>query len=161
MSVNKYRPHIFVLPEDDADRQLANGFILGLPTRQVQVLPEAGGWEVVLNSFHSDHVDGMDLNENRFMVLLIDFDGHPDRLRYAKGRIPEHLTDRVFILGALGEPEDLKRANLGSYEKIGSDMAADCRDGTEHTWGHKLLQHNAGELDRLCKRVGAILFPPV
>lgn len=38
MSVNKYKPHVLVLPEDDANRQLANGFLLGLeqpvPTRQ-------------------------------------------------------------------------------------------------------------------------------
>jgi hypothetical protein len=159
VSVNKYRPHIFVLPEDDANRQLANGFILGVSTRQVQVLPEAGGWELVLESFHSDHVAGMDLHQGRSIVLLIDFDGHRERLEQAKNKIPERLIDRVFILGALGEPEDLRRVNLGSYEKIGSDMATDCREGTDATWGHNLLQHNAGELDRLCKRVGTILFP--
>jgi hypothetical protein len=28
MSVNKYHPHVLVLPEDDANRQLANGFLL-------------------------------------------------------------------------------------------------------------------------------------
>ncbi len=26
MSVNKYKPHVLILPEDDADRQIANGF---------------------------------------------------------------------------------------------------------------------------------------
>ena len=43
MSVNKFRQHVFVLPEDDANRQLANGFLLDLSVRQVQILPEAGG----------------------------------------------------------------------------------------------------------------------
>jgi hypothetical protein len=28
MRINKYKPHILVLPEDDANRQIANGFIL-------------------------------------------------------------------------------------------------------------------------------------
>jgi hypothetical protein len=28
MSVNKYLPHVLVLPEDDANRQMANGFFL-------------------------------------------------------------------------------------------------------------------------------------
>ena len=37
----------------------------------------------------------------RFMVLLIDFDGHEDRLTYAKKVIPGHLIDRVFVLGDL------------------------------------------------------------
>jgi hypothetical protein len=27
MSANKYKPHVVVLPEDDANRQLANGFL--------------------------------------------------------------------------------------------------------------------------------------
>ena len=28
MSVNRHQPHVFVLPEDDANRQMAIGFIL-------------------------------------------------------------------------------------------------------------------------------------
>ena len=27
MSVNKYKPHVLLIPEDDANRQLANGFL--------------------------------------------------------------------------------------------------------------------------------------
>ena len=58
MSVNKYLPHVLVLPEDDANRQLANGFLLdrALMTRSIQVLAEAGGWTAVLDRFKSDHV---------------------------------------------------------------------------------------------------------
>jgi len=100
----------------------------------------------------------MDRYPNRFMVLLIDFDSHEDRLLYAKKVIPERLTDRVFILGALTEPEDLKRAGLGSYETIGMALARDCRDETETTWGHDLLKHNSSELNRLRKRVRPFLF---
>jgi len=53
MSVNKYLPHVLVLPEDDANRQLANGFQLDvfLATRRMQILEEAGGWQEVLNRF--------------------------------------------------------------------------------------------------------------
>lgn len=29
MSINKFRPHIHVLPEDEANRQIATGFLLG------------------------------------------------------------------------------------------------------------------------------------
>ena len=40
MSVNKYLPHVLVLPEDDANRQLANGFLLdpNLLDRRIQLL---------------------------------------------------------------------------------------------------------------------------
>ena len=68
------------------------------------------------------------------------------------------LSDRVFILGTLTEPEALKGA-LGSYEKIGRDLATDCREETDKTWGHKLLRHNTGELDRLRPHARLILFP--
>jgi len=45
MSVNKYAPHIVLLPEDDANRQIANGFLLGsnLNSRSVQILRPARG----------------------------------------------------------------------------------------------------------------------
>ncbi|HRI43685.1 MAG TPA: hypothetical protein PLL78_07365 [Fimbriimonadaceae bacterium] len=45
MSVNKHRPHLFVVPEDDACRQLANGFLLEpeVNQRQIQIEDVAGG----------------------------------------------------------------------------------------------------------------------
>jgi hypothetical protein len=157
MSVNKRLPHVLVLPEDDANRQLANGFYLELPSRQIQVLPVVGGWMKVLESFNSDHVSYMNKFPNRLMVLLIDFDDQEDRLEKAKACIPGHLIDRVFILGVRSESEDLK-ADLGSYETIGGAMARDCREKTCTTWGHPLLRHNAGEIERLHERVRPVLF---
>ena len=151
---------MLVLPEDDANKELANGFWLQVDwtrQRQMQVLPVAGGWNEVLERFKSDHVMEMERRLERFMVLLIDFDGKPSRLTTAKNAIPGHLADRVFVLGAWSRPEDLKAA-LGPYERIGQAMADDCRNATHVTWGHQLLQHNASELQRLRQRVCAILF---
>jgi len=161
VSVNKHLPHVLVLPEDDANRQLAKGFQLELNwarQRQMQVLEGAGGWTAVLERFLADHVAGMESNARRFMVLLIDLDGNRERLQDVKSQIPGQLTDRVFILGAWSEPEDLKRAGLGIYEAVGSAMARDCREETEGIRGHELLRHNAGELARLRHQVRPILF---
>jgi len=109
MSVNRYQPHILVLPEDDANRQLANGFLLDIPNiGQIQILAEAGGWTQVRDRFVSDHIDGMRKYDGRFMVLLIDFDDHVNRLKTVKARIPNDLVDKVFILGTLSEPEALR-----------------------------------------------------
>ncbi len=119
MSANKDRPHVFVLPEDDENRQLATGFHLQL-----------------------------DQNISR------QFDVQP----MARSKVPAHLSDRVFVLGALQEPKDL-RSDLGSCEAIGLALAKDCREKTGTTWGHRLLQHNAGELARLRDHVRPILFP--
>jgi hypothetical protein len=161
MSVNKQLPHVFILPEDDANRQLAEAFHKDVDWsryRQMQVLPEARGWNEVLRRFKRDEVDGLEKWSDRFMVLLIDFDGRDDRLDTAKAEIPGHLTRRVFILGTFTEPEDLRKAKLGDYETIGSAMSKDCREETDTTWNHPLLQHNAGELARLREHVRPILF---
>ncbi len=102
----------------------------------------------------------MDRCGYRFMVLLIDFDRTEDRLEKTKARIPVHLTERVFILGALSEPQGLK-ADLGSFETIGLKMAKDCHEESNTTWGHELLRHNASELDRLRRCVRPSLFPSI
>lgn len=157
MSANKHLPHVLVLPEDDADRQLANGFRLELDSnrqRQMQIDPVAGGWLAVLELFVSGYIPAMTRYPNRFIVLLVDFDRKDDRLDYAKTKIPDHLKDRVFILGVWSKPEDL-RVQL---EEIGSGLARDCRDETDTTWGHELLRHNASELARLREQVRPILF---
>jgi hypothetical protein len=151
-----------VLPEDDANRQLAKGFHLQVPwnrQRQMQVLPVAGGRNKVLNVFKLELAMGMENCRDRFMVLLIDFDGDVERLTKIKAEIPARLTDRVFILGALTTPEALRQAKLGFFEDIGRALGEDCREETDSVWGHELLKHNAGELDRLRSSVRPILFP--
>jgi hypothetical protein len=163
MSVNRDLPHVLVLPEDDANRQLANGFHKEVPwnrQRRMQVLEVARGWTRVLGLFGSVHVPEMHRCPTRFMVLLIDFDDQqPERLRQAQNSIPQPLTERVFILGARSEPEALKPVLGLSYEEIGSKLARDCREEADDTWGHALLQHNAEEVRRLRERVSPILFP--
>jgi len=149
-----------VLPEDDANTRLANAFHKSVDWdryRQMQVLPEAGGWKRVLDLFKSEHVIEMEHNPKRFMVLLIDFDGQLDRLDVVKADIPSALASRVFVLGALSEPEAF-RATLGSYETIGETLADECREDTYATWADNLLQHNASELARLRLHVRPILF---
>ncbi len=163
MSANKNQPHIYVLPEDDADSQLAVEFLAEVPwnrQRQMKVLTPAGGWRRVLEHFTEVHVPEMNRCPARFMVLLIDFDNQYEaRRQQVQETIPTDLANRVFVLGALNEPEDLKPV-LGSYSKIGSKLARDCHDGTDGTWGHALLQHNADELDRARQALCSILFPP-
>jgi hypothetical protein len=161
MGVNRHQPHVYVLPEDDANRQLAIAFQLGLDFPafwQMQVLPVAGGWLRVLGLFESDLVPAMKRYASGFTVLTIDFDGDRERLSAAKARIPESLTERVFILGAWGEPEELKSRLGRTYNEIGSAMAQQCRDGIGAIWEHELLRHNTGELARLRESVRSILF---
>ena len=163
--MNRERPHVLVLPEDQADSDIAKSFnqeIDSTRMRQMRVLPFSGGREIVLEDFKSVHSLEMDRYPKRFMILLIDFDYKADykedRLQKAQSVVPNHLIDRVFILGAKKDPEALNRAALGSFEEIGSKLARNCREDTYDAWGHDMLKHNASELARLREHVRPILF---
>ena len=160
MSVNKQRPHLLILPEDDANRQLANGFILHqrLLSNRIQVIPPLGGWARLLRRFKSDYLSGLEIYSARFLVLLIDFDGSPNRMARVREQIPVHLADRVFVLGAWTEPEDLRRASLGSYEEIGLALASNCLEDTLTIWKHDLLRCNLTEFCRLRRCVRPFLW---
>ncbi len=160
MSTNRYAPHILVLPEDDANRQIANGFILNLTLneRAIQVLRPVGGWTKVVDEFKNVHAYEMQKYLQRRIVLIIDFDNQAQRLSSVKDEIPKELSDRVFILGVRSEPEDLK-ANLNkSFEGIGKSLSQECSDNTREVWGHDLLKHNETELDRMVLSVKPFLF---
>ena len=160
MSVNKHVPHIHVLPEDDADRQIANGFCqeLGVNQRKIQILPEVGGWEDVVKVFIKVHALEMRRLPHRLVVLLIDFDGRINRLDEVKQKIPDDLINRVFILSVLEEPEDLKKSTGKSFEVIGKELANNCVNGKNGLWDHDLLKHNKSELDRMITLVKPFLF---
>jgi hypothetical protein len=161
MSVSKYRPHVLVLPEDGANRQLANGFLLhdSVKLRSIQVLPEAGGWSEVRSLFQREHAPEMTLNPLRHMVLLLDFDGRQGRLADIQGAIPEILADRVFVIGLWTEPEDLFSHGLPGKEEFGRALANECFENRRELWNHALLRHNADELDRMTVSLRPILFP--
>lgn len=161
MSVNNHRPHVLVLPEDEANEELVNGFLLdpSIKLRNIQVLPSAGGWSKVLDSFVASHIAGLRQFKDRHLVLLVDFDGQVEE-RTAKffDAFPEDVRDRVFLLGTQTEPEPL-RTRLGkSLEQIGKTLAAECLHDEDTTWMHTLLVHNAAERKRLDAKVKTILF---
>ncbi len=160
MRSNKFQPHVLILPEDDANRQIANGFIQNskVNERAIQVLPIANGWEKVVDNFKKNHVSDMRKNPERRIVLLIDFDQKEDRLSYVNSQLPEDLKARVFVLGVFSEPEKLRSDTKKNFEKIGETLANDCTNNTNELWGHSLLNHNKTELERLISSVKPFLF---
>src|SRR5437763_13982040 len=127
MSVNKYRPHVFVLPEEDANHQLANGFLLdeGLELRSIQVLPGVGGRTRVRDEFLQTHVPAMEQYPYRHMVLLVDFDLTEDRRERVREVVPRTLAERAFVIGVRAEPEDLRKAGPGTVESVGRALAGE------------------------------------
>lgn len=156
---DKYQRCLLVLPEDDADRQIANGFRIGcVNQRRIQVLREAGGWLKVFESFDEVHSAQMRRYSKRWMVLLIDFDNKERRLEYVKSKIPADLADRVFVIGVFSNPEDLKNKTHMKFEEIGRELAKNCADNTLGLWEHELLIHNKPELERMISSVKPLLF---
>jgi len=157
VSVNKYLDHVVVIPEDDADRQLANGFLLhlSLNSKSIDVRRSAGGWKKVLD------IDFLDLPSlpRRHLILLIDFDGCFERRKeYFDGQIPDQIRDRVYLIGCLHEPEILKKDCGMGFEAIGESLAESCWKQENGLWDHAELVHNRGELERLMRNVRPILF---
>ncbi|XWK89549.1 MAG: hypothetical protein U7127_05665 [Phormidium sp.] len=160
MSINRYQPHLIVLPEDRANEEIVNGFIqdLNINERAIQVERPAGGWGKVVEKFTEVHVSEMRQFTKSMIVLLIDFDRCEDRFSYVESQIPEDIKNRVFILGVQSNPETLKRDTNKTFEKIGEALAKDCSDNTNELWGHPLLEHNKTELERMIKSVKPFLF---
>ncbi len=163
MSVNKYEKHLFILPEDDANSQLAHGFLEhhGIQHRRVQVSNPAGGWGEVLKKFKADYLNRMrkDKDKEIKMLLLIDFDNDMKRLERIRNEdIPKDVSDRVFVLGVLSEPEKLRTKIRKSFAEIGRILAEGCPNSRNELWSHELLRHNEAELDRMLPSIRAFLF---
>lgn len=161
MGVNKYKCHVWVVPEDDATRQLANGFLLhpSLDGTCIQVRPPSGGWARVLEDFETHQVANLRGNSLLHLAMLIDFDEQVEtRTAHFRGRIPDDVLERVYILGARNEPEPLRQTTGKSLEMIGRALATACADGEAGLWDNELLRHNAAELVRLTASVKPFLF---
>lgn len=161
MSVNAYTPHLLVLPEDDANKDIANGFLLDSRVwpRKIQVLPPAGGWSKTIDCAAKEHAQGMQNFPERRLLLLIDFDNDVvNRLAIVIAKIPPAFYSRVFVLGVSSEPEILRTACAKKFESIGETLAGECASGQQMLWAHPLLTHNAPELTRLILDVKPFLF---
>ncbi|MEI8017298.1 MAG: hypothetical protein WCH39_03810 [Schlesneria sp.] len=161
-SVNKYLPHVYVIPEDDADRQIANGFVLHDQVRstQIQVLPCTGGWSSVLEKFATEYVTHLRNHKNSYVIMLVDFDlEYETRRKHFEEKVPDDLKNRVFVVGPKDEPEVLRQELGSSYEDIGESLAEDCFKGTVAVWDHDHLNHNHPDLQRMLQAVRPILFP--
>jgi hypothetical protein len=160
--MNKYAPHVYVIPEDDADRQIADGFVNHHQVKdtRIQVVPPAGGWAKVLKTFQDEYIPRLRDYPTGHVVMLIDFDDQVEKRKtdFEKA-IPTDLKTRVFVIGSKNTPEILKKeARKKTFEEIGEELAGDCAAGTALLWGHEQLSHNEVDRQRLFDTVKPFLF---
>ncbi len=162
MGVNKYQPHVLIIPEDHADEQIANGFVLHDQVKNLDVERPAAGWSGVLEKFKIELVPYLNKYKEGRVILLIDFDNkYPDRRDRFDKAIPDHLKDRVFVLGVKATPEVLKQSLGKDFETIGNELAENCYKGVDGLWTHDHLAHNDPDRVKLIQSVWTILFPKV
>ena len=160
MSVNRYRPYLIILPEDDATEEIANGFIKVSEVNfaAIRIERPARGWPNVVTRFTKEIVSEMNQYSDAMIVLLIDFDDNEKRLSFVEKDIPENLRNRVFIIGIWSNPEALRRNTKKNFETIGETLANNCADNTHDLWNHDLLKHNETELERMREIIKPFLF---
>lgn len=159
--MNKYMPHVYVIPEDDRDRQIADGFVLHHQVKdtRIQVVPPAGGWSKVLKTFQDEYIPKLREYPGAHVVMVVDFDDQLEKRRTDFEQvIPSDVKVRVFVVGAKYTPETLKQALKMSYEEIGTALADDCEAGTTSRWDHEQLKHNDPDRQRLVQIIRPILF---
>src|SRR5258708_1638665 len=124
MSVNKFKPHVLIIPEDHADEQIVNGFVLHDQVKNLDVDRPAAGWSGVLAKFQIELVPYLNKYKEGRAILLIDFDNkYQDRRDHFEKAIPGDLKDRVFVLGVKATPEVLKQSLGKDFETIGKELA--------------------------------------
>ena len=159
--MNKYASHVFVIPEDDCDRQLVNGFAdhPRVLAPRIQVMPPPGGWSVVRQTFEMEYIPRLRQYLLGHVIMVIDFDGvYTERRTEFEKVIPDDLRQRVFVIGARQTPEKLKLELGKTYEQIGMSLAEDCHAGTELVWSHEHLKHNDPDRNRLIEIVKPFLL---
>lgn len=158
MALNRERPHLLVLPEDEATRNIAVGFS-DYATGQMQVLNPAGGWPHVKEEMIKLYVAKLRKYPDCHLVLLIDFDDDfPNRLTLFQQAIPADVANRVYVVGALTEAETLKNATRKKLGPIGQELATECEQGQYQLWNHPQVAHNQPEVQRLHVAVRGFLF---
>lgn len=159
--INRERPHLLILPEDQANREIVNGFFIhsSVDLNRVQVMSNIGGWRNVCNKFEHVYVPKLNANTHCHVAMLVDFDEKPDRRAYINGFIPATLQDRVFVIGVWSQPEKLKEDTNLTFEEIGRALEEDCPRQPGGLWNHELLRHNSVDVDHLWNTLGVILFP--
>ena len=159
--MNKYASHVYVIPEDDRDRQLADGFVLHHQVKdsRIQVVPPAGGWAKVLDTFRDEYIPRLRAYPDSHVIMLIDFDDQVEaRTAHFDEKIPEEFKARVFVIGSSCTPETLRKALKIGFEEIGRRLADDCAAGTAQYWDHEQLRHNDAARQRLVQTVRPFLF---
>jgi hypothetical protein len=135
MASNKFRWHLRIFVEDDANRQIVNGFLESFFQRNIprciRVLQSSRGWDSTLKAAKQDCAEG---GSCRRVLAVIDFDGDANRIRTAtvKGQA------NFYVVGCREEPEKLRQLlqRPGHFSTLGNSLAREYCDNNTSLWPH-------------------------
>ena len=157
MGCNHEKWHLFIKPEDDANRQIVNGFVMKLSMEaqsKIHVDKPANGYHKALEFIRDANLERY---PQRRLLVVIDYDRSVE-LRQRLVNDYAAICDRVFVLGAQRDAEALKRSLQKSFAKCGAAIADDCASCACELWNNSTLNHNREFLDRLCPEIARELF---
>ncbi len=172
--MNKYKPNLQILCEDEINQDIARGFLLGFHGFELQnpspievCKDVTRGWKKAENQLRDEWVDKLKDNENLFLLILIDSDKRDGRIKEIRNEIPDIIKDRVFVIGCFSEPEVLKQqaheaikeAKMKvSSEAVGKVLFQHCKDNPPNNlWGLNELNHNSDEILRLKQNTSSFI----
>jgi hypothetical protein len=161
MAVNRYKPHVFLLPEDKQEEDIINGFFTvgHLPYRKdYQVLPLAGGWPKIRLQLSDTLHTELRRYPNMHLIIAADFDKRENRYEDILAGTPADLRERVMLIAPRDEPKDLVAAIGKSRETIGRELAQACFDRNDGLWASEHLVHNTDERQRVGETMRNLIF---
>jgi len=160
LSVNKFKPHLLILPEDQAVKDVVVGAVESIrvkPAANLSIEKLLGGWRKLKDRLPECEKYLGQYPEGR-LLFIIDLDRDPKRPKEVQAWIQGEFADRIFLLSSFHEPEALQRELTGSLEMIGGTLVDDCPDDQSEAWAHSHLEHNKPELERFMASCRPILF---
>jgi len=164
VSLNNFKPHMLLVPEDEALMNMAIGFAKTAGTGQIRPERQAGGRDELLEQFCREEIPKLRRFPERFLILLTDFDNGGGNQQKLKEAIPADLIERVCILGPWTNAEvlraELRELHLltpNSKERVGEVLAESCLGDDLTHWEVEQLKHLRDEVVRVQPRIHRIV----
>lgn len=159
MSVNREKPYLIVLFEDDAYKDLFMGFEFSMQ-KQISQRPVCGGFDSVhllLTNEKSILLKELNKFPKAYVLALIDADSdnyphsQKGKIDTLKTAIDVKYQDRVFIIGSKIEAEDIKQVIIGQgkWKTVSQKLEDSCKNDHCQLWQDDMLKHNLDEISRL------------
>ena len=126
--MNKNKPHLVIVPEDEAWATLTRGFFMARAEGNIKVDRTCGGYNKEMTHFKDKLQPKMASNPNMHVLLLVDFDRKfASRMTNFTQLVYPDYNKRAFMVGCKDEIQNLNTEyGGGKLEDLGQTMGNIC-----------------------------------